>query len=198
MVHFMGDTRFLMAVSKSESSSALCEMCHFDGSLTGVVASCLECFLKKGTLRRFCYGVGLLERITAIRGGCSMATPDSLQVVLERASFFENKKTFGVYDIFENNCMHFAYYCKTGKIKDGKGRAVGVLEVEGSIVKMVRQRSFVLFVLNNLASCFMDQQEIVKADHHNNSSSLWALLSLMLLESQSRPLLLSPNEVHES
>lgn len=140
-----------------------------------------------------------------MRGVCSMTAEDSVEAVLERAKLFESKKTFGVYDILENNCMHFAYYCKTGKIKGGKsGRAVGVLEVEGSIVKKVGEKSLVLLLLNGchrLASCFMDQEEIFKEDNQvessiskDSSSGLWTLLCFIKLQSKSRPLLLSTDQ----
>lgn len=204
VVHFMGDVSLMVVVSRAEISP-YCERCKFHGSMTGVVTSCLKCFLKGGTLRRFGYGVGLWERIIAMRGVCSMTKADAVEVVVERASFFERKRTFGVYDVIENNCMHFAYYCKTGQIKDGEGRALSVLEVEGSIVKMVREKSLAWLLVNGcnaLASCFTDQQEIFKVEHltskacsSDNDTSTWAFFSLIrLLHSTSRPLHLHLHE----
>ncbi|KAI5074449.1 hypothetical protein GOP47_0010410 [Adiantum capillus-veneris] len=209
VVHFMGDTSFMLIASRSEISP-FCEECKFHGSLIGVVTSCLKCFLKGGILRRFNYGVGLWERILAVRGVCSMTASDALEVVLERASFFERKKTFGVYDVMENNCVHFAYYCKTGRIKDGEERALSVMEVEGSIVEMMRDKSLACLVVNGcnaLVACFVDQEEVFQMEQISRSakacsmesdasSTRWAFRSLMKLINSTgcKPLLLPPCE----
>ncbi|KAH7421914.1 hypothetical protein KP509_13G081300 [Ceratopteris richardii] len=219
VVHFMGDTSFMAAVSGWEPSP-LCEQCGFHDSLTGVLTSCLQCFLKGGTLRRFKYGVGRWERIVALRGVCSMTEADaSCEAVLERAAFFERRGTFGVYDVIENNCMHFAYYCKTGRVKDGgggAGRPLPVTEVESCLARMVKEKSLAFLfanACNTLVSCFTDGEDLsvfcpegrraelksraaaacsAAAAKAATDSGSWAFFSLMrLIHSKSGPIILS-------
>ncbi|XP_061999640.1 protein LEAD-SENSITIVE 1-like [Rosa rugosa] len=62
--------------------------------LRGVVKSCVDCFLKHHTLRRFQYGVGYGRYLTNWPG---------------------TNNGFGDYNLFENNCEAFAMFCKTEK-----------------------------------------------------------------------------------
>lgn len=181
----MGDTKLLMIISKTVISPR-CEKCGYDGSLTGVVTSCLDCFVKGGTLRRFEYGVGIFRRILAVRGVCSRAVSDAPEIVLERARYFEKRKTFGTYDLLENNCKHFAYYCKTGKIKDGAHKYAAVSEVEALITKMVRERSLILFLQSGCycLACETDQRLCWEG-----SKDCWSMHFLLRFAHIGRPLL---------
>ncbi|EYU33489.1 hypothetical protein MIMGU_mgv1a023596mg [Erythranthe guttata] len=83
-------------------------------STSGVIISCLNCFLQNGSLHRFEYGVSFLAYSAKIRGGCTAAKSDSMDVVFYRAMYLLWNGLFGDYDLFSNNCEDFALYCKTG------------------------------------------------------------------------------------
>ncbi|KAJ8900630.1 hypothetical protein K2173_025407 [Erythroxylum novogranatense] len=120
--------------SSSESSSDLydtmsCEIfpdCGFRQPESGVVLSCLDCFLRKGSLYCFEYGVTPSVFLTKVRGGtCTIAASDPAEAVIHRAMYLL-QNGFGNYDIFQNNCEDFALYCKTGLLimdKLGVGRS---------------------------------------------------------------------------
>ncbi|KAK6918171.1 LRAT domain [Dillenia turbinata] len=88
--------------------------CGFRQSDSGVVLSCLDCFLGKGSLYYFEYGVTPSVFLTKVRGGtCSTAQSDPPEMVIHRAMYLL-QNGFGNYDVFQNNCEDFALYCKTG------------------------------------------------------------------------------------
>ncbi|XAR70130.1 hypothetical protein NMG60_11026898 [Bertholletia excelsa] len=105
------------SASTSENVSSLCSTfpdCGFERPGSGVIISCLDCFLGKGSLFRFEYGVALPLFLAKLRGGtCSTAKSDVPEVVIDRAMYLLHNG-FGNYDIFRNNCEDFAIYCKTG------------------------------------------------------------------------------------
>ncbi|KAG5539455.1 hypothetical protein RHGRI_019857 [Rhododendron griersonianum] len=78
----------------------------------GVAVTCLDCFIKEGSLYRYEYGVRF-----RLRGGTSTAAQsDPASTVLRRANYLlENG--FGNYHLVRNNCEDFALYCKTGIFK---------------------------------------------------------------------------------
>ncbi|TYI14833.1 hypothetical protein ES332_A08G148400v1 [Gossypium tomentosum] len=68
--------------------------CGFRQPNSGVVLSCLDCFLRNGSLYCFEYGVTPSVFLAKVRGGtCTTAASDPLET---------------------NNCEDFALYCKTG------------------------------------------------------------------------------------
>ncbi|GJT90078.1 putative endopeptidase, NLPC/P60 domain, LRAT-like domain protein [Tanacetum coccineum] len=93
---------------------------------SGVKLSCINCFLKKGSLYRFKYQASIEFLYAKARGGtCSMAKSDPLEDVMHRATYlYENG--YGKYDLMNNNCEDFALYCKTGlwsTDKESQGRS---------------------------------------------------------------------------
>ncbi|KAI8546135.1 hypothetical protein RHMOL_Rhmol07G0093300 [Rhododendron molle] len=88
--------------------------CGFRKPGSGVVLSCLDCFLGRGSLYRFEYGVTPSAFLTKLRGGtCTTAESDPQKAVIYRAMFLLHNG-FGNYDVFKNNCEDFSIYCKTG------------------------------------------------------------------------------------
>jgi len=115
--------------SLSSGSSSTCPTfpdCGFQQPNSGVILSCLDCFLDNGSLYCFEYGVTPSVFLAKVRGGtCTTAEADSPEEVIHRAMYLL-RNGFGNYDLFENNCEDFAIYCKTGllPIEDqGVGRS---------------------------------------------------------------------------
>lgn len=100
--------------TSSDHSRSSCPVCGDQSNVSGVISSCLDCFLWGGDLYLFEYGVTPAFFLAKARGGtCTLAPADPPEDVLHRASFLlENG--FGGYNIFKNNCEDFAIYCKTG------------------------------------------------------------------------------------
>lgn len=96
--------------------------CGFRQPESGVVLTCLDCFLSNGTLYSFKYGVTPSAFMAKVRGGtCTTAECDASEISLHRAMYLL-QNGFGNYDVFQNNCEDFALYCKTGLvIVDGNG-----------------------------------------------------------------------------
>ncbi|GLJ15519.1 hypothetical protein SUGI_0254910 [Cryptomeria japonica] len=99
----------------SASSSAMfgpCSVCGFHGGMSGVVQTCLDCFLDGGDLHRYKYGVDVL--LTLLSPRRKTHTSDSPEIVIQRARKLL-EQGFGKYDTVSNNCEHFALYCKIGR-----------------------------------------------------------------------------------
>ncbi|KAI3977725.1 hypothetical protein MKX01_009610 [Papaver californicum] len=109
--------------------------CGFKNPNSGVVLSCLDCFLGSGSLYLFEYGVTPSIFFAKVRGGtCTTANSDPTDMVIHRAMYLL-QKGFGNYDIFLNNCEDFALYCKTGLLtldKSGVGRSGQAASVVGA------------------------------------------------------------------
>ncbi|KAG6748239.1 hypothetical protein POTOM_048150 [Populus tomentosa] len=109
--------------------------CGFRQPDSGVVLSCLDCFLKKGSLYSFEYGVPPTVFIAKVRGGtCTTAASDPPETVIHRAMYLL-QNGFGNYDVFQNNCEDFAMYCKTGLLimdRLGVGRSGQASSVIGA------------------------------------------------------------------
>ncbi|KAG9460045.1 hypothetical protein H6P81_004553 [Aristolochia fimbriata] len=105
--------RFLFS-SSNGSADQPCPVCGDQATISGVILSCLDCFLAGGDLYLFEYGVTPTLFVAKARGGtCTLAVSDPPDDALHRANhLLENG--FGGYDIFKNNCEDFAIYCKTG------------------------------------------------------------------------------------
>ncbi|EYU32273.1 hypothetical protein ABFS82_02G177400 [Erythranthe guttata] len=109
--------------------------CGFRQPNSGVVLSCLDCFLKNGALYSFEYNVTPSLFLAKVRGGtCTTAASDPPETVIHRAMhLFQNG--FGNYDVFQNNCEDFALYCKTGLLtvdRLGVGRSGQASSVIGA------------------------------------------------------------------
>lgn len=100
--------------SKMESECMIFPDCGFRQPNSGVVLSCLDCFLGSGSLYCFEYGVPASVFLAKVRGGtCTTAESDPAETVIHRAMYLL-QNGFGNYDVFRNNCEDFALYCKTG------------------------------------------------------------------------------------
>ncbi|KAG6784891.1 hypothetical protein POTOM_010602 [Populus tomentosa] len=105
---------FYNSMSNIPSSCETFPDCGFRQLDSGVVLSCLDCFLKKGSLYCFEYGVPPTVFLAKVRGGtCTTAASDPPETVIHRAMYLL-QNGFGNYDVFQNNCEDFAMYCKTG------------------------------------------------------------------------------------
>lgn len=101
-------------ISEASSECPTFPDCGFQLPNSGVVLTCLDCFLRNGSLYCFEYGVPSAVFLAKLRGGtCTIAQSDPPEVVVGRAMHLL-QNGFGNYDIFENNCEDFALYCKTG------------------------------------------------------------------------------------
>ncbi|KAJ6839137.1 uncharacterized protein M6B38_316690 [Iris pallida] len=138
--------------SSSKAPSSACETfpdCGFQKPDSGVVLSCLDCFLGIGSLYSFEYGVAPSVFLAKVRGGtCTTAESDPPEVVVHRAMFLL-RNGFGNYDLFENNCEDFAIYCKTGllPIEDqGVGRSGQASSMIGMPLAAIFSTPFQLLV----------------------------------------------------
>ncbi|KAJ4839119.1 hypothetical protein Tsubulata_014930 [Turnera subulata] len=120
------------------SIASSCEIfpdCGFRQPNSGVVLTCLDCFLGKGSLYCFEYGVTPSVFLTRVRGGtCTTAASDPADAVVHRAMYLL-QNGFGNYDVFQNNCEDFALYCKTGLLimdRLGVGRSGQASSVIGA------------------------------------------------------------------
>lgn len=134
VVHFRPEREVnsLSAEASSNSMSSIslsCSVfpdCGFSQPGSGVTLTCLDCFLGKGSLYCFEYGVPPSVFLAKVRGGtCTTAASDPPEAVIHRAMHLL-QNGFGNYDVFQNNCEDFALYCKTGLLimdKLGVGRS---------------------------------------------------------------------------
>lgn len=134
VVHFTSDPKkscfasddIIMSKTTSTTCKAYAADCGFRQPGSGVVISCLDCFLQNGDLYRFEYGVSKVAFCAKVRGGsCTTATSDDeVDTVIHRAMYLLHNG-FGNYDVFRNNCEDFALYCKTGILIVGKEAEAG-------------------------------------------------------------------------
>ncbi|KAG2725605.1 hypothetical protein I3843_01G074300 [Carya illinoinensis] len=107
------------------SSCSIFPDCGFRQPNSGVILSCLDCFLGKGSLYCFEYEVAPSVFLAKLRGGtCTTAASDPPETVIHRAMYLL-QNGFGNYDVFQNNCEDFALYCKTGLLIMDKGGVGG-------------------------------------------------------------------------
>ncbi|XP_060173001.1 protein LEAD-SENSITIVE 1-like [Lycium barbarum] len=123
--------------------------CLFQQKRSGVVLSCLNCFLGGGKLYRFEYGVNPSFFFTRIRGGtCTTAQSDPPEEVIYRAMYLL-QHGFGSYDAIMNNCEDFALYCKTGRVhEEAIGRSGQIASVVGAPFAAIVSLPLKLFVSN--------------------------------------------------
>ncbi|KAK9059365.1 hypothetical protein SSX86_021985 [Deinandra increscens subsp. villosa] len=94
--------------------------CGFKQSNSGVMVSCLNCFIGTGSPYLYQYGVSNLTYVTKLRGGtCTITASDPPEDVIGRAIYLLHNG-FGEYNMVKNNCEDFALYCKTGLLISGK------------------------------------------------------------------------------
>ncbi|XP_078440482.1 protein LEAD-SENSITIVE 1-like [Wolffia australiana] len=115
---YVGGSKVVHFTRKKEhSSSADCPTfpdCGFKQPGSGVVLTCLDCFLGTGLPHCFEYGASPSVFLTKLRGGtCTTAVADQPELTIHRAMHLL-RTGFGSYHVFQNNCEDFAIYCKTG------------------------------------------------------------------------------------
>ncbi|XP_024031038.1 uncharacterized protein LOC21394024 [Morus notabilis] len=104
----------LLVSSGPTRSVGPCPNCTPNEEGSGVVSSCLNCFLAGGILYRFEYAVIPALFLAKARGGtCTLAVSDPDDIVVHRVKYLLTNG-FGCYNVFKNNCEDFAIYCKTG------------------------------------------------------------------------------------
>ncbi|OMO71952.1 hypothetical protein CCACVL1_18015 [Corchorus capsularis] len=97
-----------------------CQKCGFEfKSSAGIFKTCMDCFLEGHSLYCCTYGVpsNWKTSLKNYRGLYSTSDSKPADEVVEMAHrvFKGEDKVFGQkYDLIENNCEHFAVYCKTG------------------------------------------------------------------------------------
>lgn len=138
VVHFTrveGSSDAADEISGLSSSCPIFPDCGFRLPNSGVVLSCLNCFLCNGSLYSFEYGVSPSVFLSKVRGGtCTTAVSDPPEMVIHRAMHLL-QNGFGNYDVFQNNCEDFALYCKTGLLtldRLGVGRSGQASSVVGA------------------------------------------------------------------
>ncbi|PIN17352.1 hypothetical protein CDL12_09988 [Handroanthus impetiginosus] len=138
VVHFTRVESSSTSNNEAYSLTAECPTfpdCGFRQPNSGVVLSCLDCFLRNGSLYCFEYGVSPSVFIAKVRGGtCTTAASDPAESVIHRAMYLL-QNGFGNYDVFQNNCEDFALYCKTGLLtvdRLGVGRSGQASSVIGA------------------------------------------------------------------
>ncbi|KAL1220708.1 Protein LEAD-SENSITIVE 1 [Cardamine amara subsp. amara] len=151
VVHFRPEYNIESSSSLS-SPEDICSIfpdCGFRQPNSEVVLSCLDCFLKNGSLYCFEYGVSPSVFLTNIRGGtCTTAQSDPTDSVVHRAMYLL-QNGFGNYDIFKNNCEDFALYCKTGLLimdKLGVGRSGQASSIVGAPLAALLSSPFKLLI----------------------------------------------------
>ncbi|XP_057789128.1 protein LEAD-SENSITIVE 1-like [Salvia miltiorrhiza] len=109
-------------LKRRRESCSTCEKFEHSDRDSGVIISCLDCFLKKGKLYRHKYGVKKTTHRLSRRGTCNTAKSDPAEVVMARVEL-KLANGFGEYDLLDNNCEDFATYCKTGQKCKRTGQA---------------------------------------------------------------------------
>ncbi|KAG8487083.1 hypothetical protein CXB51_020623 [Gossypium anomalum] len=105
----------LRGAAKKLGELPACHRCGGKRVENGEIAKvCIDCFLDGETLQIYDYGVPVLEFISRKRGTCCTSRSKPPHEVISAATDLLERNGFGPYDMFTNNCEHFAVYCKTG------------------------------------------------------------------------------------
>ena len=121
VIHSSADQRMSLSESKKSAiirSTTVKEFC--DGS----------------KLRLTSYGVSKYTKSVKAPGSCYCTLSGPSDEVIERAeSNLKNPDKWGHYDLLENNCEHFAFYCKTGTSNfEGQAelvKSIGISSIPG-------------------------------------------------------------------
>ncbi|KAL8517058.1 hypothetical protein ACS0TY_015334 [Phlomoides rotata] len=115
---YAGQGKVVHFNSRTLKSRPKCSVCSGSGKgESGVIESCLQCFMQKGSLYRYKYGARKRVYFAQIRGGtCTTQISDDPATVIHRAMYLLNINGFGKYNLLQKNCEDFAIYCKTGKL----------------------------------------------------------------------------------
>ncbi|XP_057788972.1 uncharacterized protein LOC131005879 isoform X2 [Salvia miltiorrhiza] len=110
VVHFIS-----RAPQRRMGRCSACDLLDYIDRNSGVVVSCLDCFLNSGLLFRYGYGVSAITFFWRSAFFNTTAESGPVEVVMERAENLLRTNGFGKYSFFTNNCENFAIYCKTGR-----------------------------------------------------------------------------------
>ncbi|XP_030472175.1 protein LEAD-SENSITIVE 1-like [Syzygium oleosum] len=123
VIHYTSTDNKNGLLSPSEvkpKTAPTCPECGYqENTGCGVIKTCLDCFRQhNGTLHSihfFKYGAPRWGYLLKIAGTCSNLSCDkSPEEVVEVAQKSLRSNGFGTYHVIDNNCKHFATYCKTG------------------------------------------------------------------------------------
>ncbi|KAL4578311.1 hypothetical protein LXL04_014432 [Taraxacum kok-saghyz] len=110
----------LMVSSAPPPSLIPCPNCPPTNNTSGVISSCLDCFLAGGVLYRYEYSTNpAIFLAKPLDATCTLAAADPPETVVFRANFLL-LNGFGCYNLFKNNCQDFAIYCKTSLLVSNK------------------------------------------------------------------------------
>ncbi|GLJ17309.1 hypothetical protein SUGI_0300520 [Cryptomeria japonica] len=129
VIHFQNSVEGTILASSSPPVGP-CPNCRYRSETSGVVVSCLDCFLLGGKIYRYEYGRGITSTLTK-QPWCASAASDVPENVICRSKELL-KYGFGEYDVVRNNCEHFALLCKTGE-----GRISGQVVTLSSVASVV-------------------------------------------------------------
>ncbi|TYJ24086.1 hypothetical protein E1A91_A08G237000v1 [Gossypium mustelinum] len=105
----------LQGAAKKLGELPTCHKCGDKRLVNGEIAKvCIDCFLDGDTLQIYEYGVTYPEFSKRKRGTCCPRYSRPPHLVISAATDFLERNGFGPYDMFTNNCEHFAVCCKTG------------------------------------------------------------------------------------
>ncbi|KAK8342560.1 hypothetical protein V6Z12_A08G240000 [Gossypium hirsutum] len=105
----------LQGAAKKLGELPTCHKCGDKRVVNGEIAKvCIDCFLDGDTLQIYEYGVTYPEFSKRKRGTCCPRYSRPPHLVISAATDFLERNGFGPYDMFTNNCEHFAVCCKTG------------------------------------------------------------------------------------
>ncbi|KAI6692681.1 hypothetical protein NL676_020391 [Syzygium grande] len=106
----------------------------------GVENTSLNSFQQEGeafhSLRSYAYGRPLLEYWLTRRGTrTTLLDTKSPEEVISKAWELHKGDSFGEYNLFQNNCEHFATFCKTGVQVSTQTALIGAFELTVRVVK---------------------------------------------------------------
>ena len=108
-----------------------CEVIHFSGrrkekSTTRISSCTLKEFCKGEELHLVAYNVNYHTVKLKFRGTCHTEKSDRAAIVLNRARYYlKHPEEWPPYNLINNNCENFAFYCKTWKRNNPNGQAGG-------------------------------------------------------------------------
>ncbi|KAI6692669.1 hypothetical protein NL676_020379 [Syzygium grande] len=111
---------------------------HF--TRTGVDKTSLDCFRREGeklhSLRSYAYGRPLLEYwLTRLGTRTTLLDTKPPEEVVNKAWELYKGDSFGEYNLFSNNCEHFATFCKTGNRASAQTTLINAFELKVKGVK---------------------------------------------------------------
>ncbi|XWS64723.1 hypothetical protein CRYUN_Cryun05aG0028200 [Craigia yunnanensis] len=148
---YVGEDRVIHFIqTEIDSLSELkppCAKCGYQHNVhLGVVRTCLDCFLSDNahssdSLRLYQYEESSFFKRLKISGTCSTSKcclpPET---VVHNANELHNKNGFGRYDLLENNCEHFATFCKTGIPSSEQVHGFMSIPTMPSLVKKIKNK----------------------------------------------------------